>query len=105
MPLLAFQLVPHFLPVFTQSSDSPCPTACVSWSRQPGFTDVPDGVTMKSDVIAPSPAAGYSAGFRWAGYLVGLAMGGFFDGILLHQVLQWHHLLSLVDSPVVRDVR
>ena len=60
---------------------------------------------MKSDVIAPSPAAGYSAGFRWAGYLVGLAMGGFFDGILLHQVLQWHHLLSLVDSPVVRDVR
>ena len=31
----------------------------------------------------------------WAG-LVGFALGGFFDGILLHQVLQWHHLLSLV---------
>ena len=60
---------------------------------------------MGSTVNAPSPAAGYSAGFRWAGYLIGVAMGGFFDGILLHPVLQWHHLLSLVDSPVVRDIR
>lgn len=34
--------------------------------------------------------------FRWAGLLIGFAMGGFFDGILLHQILQWHHLLSLV---------
>lgn len=31
---------------------------------------------------------------RWSGYLLGFALGGFFDGILLHQVLQWHHLLS-----------
>lgn len=29
-----------------------------------------------------------------SGYLLGFALGGFFDGILLHQVLQWHHLLS-----------
>jgi uncharacterized membrane protein len=28
--------------------------------------------------------------------LLGFAFGGFFDGILLHQILQWHHLLSLV---------
>ena len=28
--------------------------------------------------------------------LLGFALGGFFDGILLHQLLQWHHLLSLV---------
>ena len=28
--------------------------------------------------------------------LLGFALGGFFDGIMLHQVLQWHHLLSLV---------
>jgi uncharacterized membrane protein len=26
--------------------------------------------------------------------LLGLGLGGFFDGIVLHQVLQWHHLLS-----------
>lgn len=32
---------------------------------------------------------------RW-GAALGFALGGFFDGILLHQILQWHHLLSLV---------
>lgn len=29
-----------------------------------------------------------------AGILFGLGLGGFFDGIVLHQVLQWHHMLS-----------
>lgn len=35
---------------------------------------------------------------RWIvwGAVLGFALGGFFDGILLHQILQWHHLLSLV---------
>jgi uncharacterized membrane protein len=28
--------------------------------------------------------------------VLGFAFGAFFDGILLHQVLQWHHFLSLV---------
>jgi uncharacterized membrane protein len=31
---------------------------------------------------------------RVAGILLGIGFGGFFDGILLHQILQWHHLLS-----------
>ncbi|MBW9069920.1 DUF2243 domain-containing protein [Rhizobium pusense] len=31
---------------------------------------------------------------QWAGCMIGFALGGFFDGILLHQLLQWHHLLS-----------
>jgi uncharacterized membrane protein len=26
--------------------------------------------------------------------LAGLALGGFFDGIVFHQILQWHHLIS-----------
>lgn len=26
--------------------------------------------------------------------LMGIGLGGFIDGILLHQVLQWHHLLT-----------
>ena len=38
----------------------------------------------------------------WA-LLLGFAVGGFFDGILLHQILQWHHLLSLV--PGVASLR
>lgn len=29
-----------------------------------------------------------------AGMLLGVGLGGFFDGIVLHQLLQWHHLLS-----------
>ena len=28
------------------------------------------------------------------GILLGVGLGGFLDGILLHQVLQWHHMLS-----------
>jgi uncharacterized membrane protein len=35
--------------------------------------------------------------------VLGFALGGFFDGILLHQILQWHHLLSLV--PGMDDLR
>ncbi|MGW9231982.1 DUF2243 domain-containing protein [Pseudorhizobium sp. NPDC055634] len=35
-----------------------------------------------------------SSTFHWSGHALGFALGGFFDGILLHQVLQWHHLLS-----------
>ena len=39
---------------------------------------------------------------RW-GVTLGFALGGFFDGILLHQILQWHHLFSLV--PGMDDLR
>lgn len=31
-----------------------------------------------------------------AGIFLGLGFGGLFDGILLHQILQWHHMLSSV---------
>lgn len=31
-----------------------------------------------------------------AGILLGLGLGGFFDGIVFHQILQWHHMLSSV---------
>jgi uncharacterized membrane protein len=33
-----------------------------------------------------------------AGILLGLGLGGFIDGIFLHQILQWHHLVSEVDG-------
>jgi uncharacterized membrane protein len=29
-----------------------------------------------------------------AGIFFGIGLGGFFDGIVLHQLLQWHHMLS-----------
>ncbi len=31
-----------------------------------------------------------------AGICLGIGFGGFFDGIVLHQILQWHHMLSNV---------
>ena len=34
-----------------------------------------------------------------AGVFLGLGIGGFFDGIVLHQVLQWHHMLTVPYPP------
>jgi uncharacterized membrane protein len=28
------------------------------------------------------------------GFILGIGLGGFVDGILLHQILQWHHMLT-----------
>jgi uncharacterized membrane protein len=33
------------------------------------------------------------------GILLGIGLGGFFDGIVLHQIMQWHHLLSSAGYP------
>ena len=46
---------------------------------------------------APSTAASPSLAppsLALPGILLGVGLGGFVDGILLHQVLQWHHMLS-----------
>jgi uncharacterized membrane protein len=34
-----------------------------------------------------------------AGTLLGVGLGGFVDGILLHQILQWHNMLSSKIAP------
>jgi uncharacterized membrane protein len=34
-----------------------------------------------------------------AAILLGLGLGGFFDGIVLHQILQWHHMVSTSTPP------
>jgi uncharacterized membrane protein len=39
-----------------------------------------------------------------SGILLGLGLGGFFDGIVLHQILQWHHMVSHVDDYPVTTV-
>jgi uncharacterized membrane protein len=46
--------------------------------RDPGFTSRP-----------PS---------RASGLLFGIGLGGFVDGIVLHQLLQWHHMVTDVDD-------
>jgi len=35
-----------------------------------------------------------------AGLVLGVGFGGFVDGIALHQILQWHNMLSAVVPPV-----
>lgn len=34
------------------------------------------------------------------GIFLGLGVGGFFDGIVLHQILQWHHIATSAGLPV-----
>lgn len=36
---------------------------------------------------------------RLAGVLLGIGIGGFFDGIVFHQLLQWHHMLTSAGYP------
>lgn len=37
--------------------------------------------------------------------LLGLGLGGFFDGIVFHQILQWHHMVSSHPDPnIARDL-
>ena len=33
-------------------------------------------------------------GLRAPGLILGAGLGGFLDGIVLHQILQWHHMLT-----------
>ena len=42
-----------------------------------------------------------------SGILLGLGLGGFFDGIVLHQLLQWHHMLTSAGYPptTVENIR
>jgi uncharacterized membrane protein len=39
-----------------------------------------------------------------SGLLYGLGLGGFVDGIVLHQILQWHHMVSHVERYPVTTV-
>src|SRR3954451_17258422 len=38
-----------------------------------------------------------------AGVILGMGLGGFVDGILLHQILHWHNMGSAVLPPVTID--
>jgi uncharacterized membrane protein len=39
-----------------------------------------------------------SAALLLPGVVLGVGLGGFVDGIALHQVLQWHHMLTSTDT-------
>lgn len=45
-----------------------------------------------------APARRTAQEIRLPGIILGVGLGGFVDGIVLHQVLQWHHMLSSTGS-------
>ena len=63
-----------------------------------GQTAPVTGRTAAADTVSPR-------GLGLAGGVLGFALGGFFDGISLHQLLQWHHLFSLVPGETWRDLQ
>jgi len=59
-------------------------------------------------MIAPRTSVANAGRFPTsAGVLFGLGLGGLFDGIVLHQVLQWHHMVTSGGYPAdsVRNLR
>src|SRR3954467_8987771 len=49
--------------------------------------------------ISRATAATHRGAIVSAGILLGTGLGGFVDGILLHQILQWHNMLSSIRPP------
>jgi uncharacterized membrane protein len=44
--------------------------------------------------VASSQGVARASGPKAPAFLMGLGLGGFIDGIVLHQILQWHHMLT-----------
>jgi uncharacterized membrane protein len=57
----------------------------------PAFADCPSGYMGPMAAHAAGTRPGSLAG---PGIVLGVGLGGFVDGIVLHQILQWHNLLS-----------
>ncbi|HEX6966793.1 MAG TPA: DUF2243 domain-containing protein [Gemmatimonadaceae bacterium] len=53
--------------------------------------------------MTASPAPSRAPSSKRAGITIGIGMGGFVDGILLHQILEWHNMGSSVVSPMTID--
>ena len=51
-------------------------------------------MTQHADLGAAQAPRRLGRGFTFAAILLGLGLGGFIDGIVLHQILQWHHMLT-----------
>ncbi|CAN5330886.1 MAG: DUF2243 domain-containing protein [Nocardioides sp.] len=49
--------------------------------------------TATDQEVQPAPRS-----LAFPGVLLGVGLGGFVDGIVIHQLLQWHHMLTSTDS-------
>ena len=50
--------------------------------------------SSRSRAAARDKAHEAASHLRAPGILLGIGLGGFVDGIVLHQILQWHHMLT-----------
>lgn len=73
-----------------------CPVVCCGELRR---NQVIEAESRPAEASSEAQAAGGRGFPTAAGILLGLGIGGFFDGIVLHQVLQWHHLVSSAGYP------
>lgn len=74
--------------------------------RRPGVAAVEQAPAREGSVPARSPDGARSAVATpalSAGVVLGLGLGGFIDGILLHQIAQWHNMGSAVVPPTTMD--
>ena len=55
-------------------------------------------MTVQGNPRADVGSPGRGARRTLPGIVLGVGMGGFVDGIVLHQILQWHHLLTSTDT-------
>lgn len=51
-----------------------------------------------SAILRESPTDAAPASLQLPGIVLGVGLGGFVDGILLHQLLRWHHMLTSTDT-------
>jgi uncharacterized membrane protein len=56
---------------------------CMSWLEHARLV-----VSLASEALSRTPR------LVMPGILLGIGFGGFVDGIVLHQILQWHHMLT-----------
>ncbi len=62
----------------------------LSMSNRNVQTSFSTGEEERDRIPWPKPAKP----FKIAGWLLGFGLGGFVDGIVLHMLLQWHHMIS-----------
>src|SRR5688572_2259265 len=56
-------------------------------TRSPPVTPIPIRTPPRTAELEARPSAA-------PGLMFGVGLGGFVDGIVLHQVLQWHHMVT-----------
>jgi uncharacterized membrane protein len=60
--------------------------------------------------VVPSKSAdrrvdGFRRSITAPAIVLGIGLGGFLDGIVLHQILQWHHMLTSTGDYPATTVR